>query len=174
MGGAPSLSGNLFKQAITVGVGDVAVANNPNTVISTYALGSCIGLVLYDTEVKVGGLLHLMLSDSSINPKKAAMQPAMFADTGLTELLRLLDGFRVQRSRLKAFMAGGACMAIASDIFRIGERNNIQIKALLAKLGIPILGEELGGTHNRTLHFTVATGNLEVKTAGIQKFYTFT
>jgi chemotaxis protein CheD len=173
MGGAPSLPGTLFQQKIIVGVGDLAVSNDANTVIATFALGSCVGLVLYDTVVQAGGLLHCMLPEASLNPKKAVTQPAMFADTGFTELLRLLDAFKVQRSRLKAFVAGGSSMSGASDLFRIGDRNSKKLKELLFKERIPILAEDLGGTHNRTLHFNVKTATIEAKISGVSKSYTF-
>src|SRR3954471_7007169 len=97
--GSPNIAA-LFAQRVVVGVGDMSVSNNPSITLSTYALGSCIGVAVYDPGVKVGGLLHLMLPDSSISPAKATAQPAMFADTGLPLLFRSLGGFKAERSRL--------------------------------------------------------------------------
>ena len=62
MAGAPTIAA-LFTQRIIIGVGDVAVSNNQQVVLSTYALGSCIGVIAYDPFTKVGGILHLMLPD---------------------------------------------------------------------------------------------------------------
>ena len=67
--------GSLFTQRVVVGVGDMAVSNNPQMVLSTYALGSCVGIVAYDSVMKVGGLLHILLPDSTLSPQKAAAQP---------------------------------------------------------------------------------------------------
>ncbi len=173
MGGAPTLSGQLFQQTITVGVGDVTASNNPNTIINTFALGSCVGLVLFDAVAGSGGLLHCMLPDSSVNPKKAVVQPAMFADTGVAELLRLLEGLKVQRARLKAFIAGGASMTADGSFFKIGERNVTQIKALLLKERIPIIAEEVRGTHNRTLHFYIKKGMIDLKSPVASKQFIF-
>ena len=80
----------MFAQRVVIGVGDMAVSNNTQVTLSTYALGSCIGVVAYDPVVKVGGILHMMLPDSSISPEKAVQQPAMFADTGLPLFFRAL------------------------------------------------------------------------------------
>mgnify|MGYP001561206167 CR=1 FL=1 len=81
MAGAPSIAA-IFAQRVVVGVGDLSVSNNIAITLSTYALGSCIAVAAYDPVVKAGGLLHLMLPESSISPDKAISQPAMFADTG--------------------------------------------------------------------------------------------
>ena len=170
MGGSPQLPGQLFRQTITVGVGDVAASNNPNTILNTYALGSCIGLILYDPIAVTGGLLHFMLPESSINTEKATKQPAMFADTGFVELMRLMQTFKAAPSNMKAFIAGGACMNIVqkTDIFQIGLRNIQKIKMILKSANIPIIEESIGGTNNRTLHFNIQTGTIDTKMCGAQ------
>src|SRR5512141_3260847 len=116
--GSPSISA-LFAQRVVVGVGDMGVSNNPQITLSTYALGSCVAVVAYDPQSKAGGLLHLMLPDSTISPSKAQSQPAMFADTGLPLLFRSLAGLRVDFARLRIFMAGGANVLCDADTFRI-------------------------------------------------------
>src|SRR5450755_4486220 len=122
MAGAPSIAA-IFAQRVVIGVGDVAVSNNPQVTLSTYALGSCVGVVVYDPVMKVGGLLHLMLPDSSISPDKALTQPAMFANTGLPLLFRSLLGLKAERGRLRLFVCGGASVLSGHDTFKIGERN---------------------------------------------------
>src|ERR1035438_5116007 len=72
-----------FVQRVVIGVGDLAVSGNPDIVLSTYALGSCIGVVAYDPVARAGGILHLMLPDSGIAPERVSRQPSLFADTGL-------------------------------------------------------------------------------------------
>jgi len=68
--GSPTIAA-LFAQRVVVGVGDMGVSNNPQITLSTYALGSCVAVVAYDPVAKAGGLLHLMLPDSTISPAKA-------------------------------------------------------------------------------------------------------
>lgn len=120
--GAP-VFGSIFVQRVVIGVGDLAVSNNEQAVLTTYALGSCVGVVAYDAAERVGGILHVMLPDSKIAPEKAAVQPAMFADTGLALFLRQLATFRAAPGRVQFFLAGGAKVILAADPFRIGERN---------------------------------------------------
>ena len=53
--------------AHVVGVGDCCVSGDPDAVLVTYALGSCIAVVIHDPVSKVGGLLHYMLPESSLS-----------------------------------------------------------------------------------------------------------
>ncbi len=162
MSGAPTLP-NFLQQKAIVGVGDLAVSNNTNVIISTYALGSCVGIVVYDSVAKAGGLIHIMLPDSTLSRDKAEKQPAMFADTGIPLMFRNLMGLRVERRRLKAFVAGGASVISGSDMFKIGERNIAAVKKIMGTLGIPVVKADVGGVNNRTVHLNVGTGGVILK-----------
>ena len=160
--GSPAF-GFLFAQRVVIGVGDLAVSNNEQTVLTTYALGSCVGVVAYDAAVRVGGILHVMLPDSKIAPEKAAVQPAMFADTGMALFLRQMATFRAAPERVQFFLAGGARVILAAAPFRIGERNAHAVLLCLADRGFRPVGTDLGGSVNRTLHLELETGRLIVK-----------
>jgi chemotaxis protein CheD len=149
---------------VIIGVGDMAVSDNVQAVLSTYALGSCIGLVAYDPLAKVGGILHLMLPDSAISPDKAAVQPAMFADTGLPRFFRLLVNHHSRPAHLQLFVAGGANVILGHDPFRIGERNLRATIDYLAVNGYVLKQAQIGGFINRTLHLDLGTGIVTVKT----------
>lgn len=166
MGGSPGIQ-SVFTQRIVVGVGDMAVSNNSNATISTYALGSCIGIVAYDPFNAIGGMLHIMLPDSKLSPEKSKTQPSMFADTGLRNFMNALHGMKVQPANLRLVLAGGASVIGKSDMFNIGERNAIAVTKLLSSAKFKILGKELGGINNRTLHLEVNTGILEIKTSSL-------
>jgi len=162
MAGSPTIA-SLFTQRIVVGVAELAVATQSAAILSTYALGSCVGVVAYDPVAHSGGLLHLMLPDSSLAPEKAAKQPAMFADTGIPALFNGLAGVRAQRNRIIIFIAGGASVLSGTDTFLIGERNVTAVRRLLTVYGCAVSGAEVGGFQNRTLHLDIATGNLTLK-----------
>lgn len=160
--GSPTIAA-LFAQRVVVGVGDLSVSNNPSITLSTYALGSCVAIAAYDPLMKVGGLLHLMLPDSTISPAKAIAQPAMFADTGLPLLFRSLVGLKADRARLQLVLAGGASVLTATDNFRIGERNISTVKGWLTRNGFYAKHTSLAGTTNRTLHLNVGDGSIKMK-----------
>jgi chemotaxis protein CheD len=163
MAGAPTVA-SLFAQRVIIGVGDMAVSNNTQVILSTYALGSCIGVIAYDSVSKVGGILHLMLPDSTISPDKAAKQPAMFANTGLPLLFRAMAGLKAERHRVRLFVAGGAGMLSGSDPFKIGERNTNVTLEFLKQNGLNVNYQEVGGSINRTVHLEVGNGNVGLKT----------
>jgi chemotaxis protein CheD len=155
---------SLFPQRVVVGVADLGVSNNVSITLSTYALGSCIGVAAYDPIAKVGGLLHLMLPDSAISPQKAQGQPAMFVDTGMPLLLQSLAGLRAERSRLRIFIAGGAAVLCGADAFRIGDKNIRATLDCLARQGLTARHTAIGGTINRTVHLEVGSGSITLKT----------
>ena len=165
--GSPAFTRSAsFAQRVVVGVGDMAVSNVEHVTLSTFALGSCVGIVVYDPVARAGGLLHLMLPDSTLSPDRAAKKPAMFADTGIPLLFNALRGIRAERQRVNILLAGGACVLNGPDQFRIGERNIATTRKLLSLYGLRACAEELGGNVNRTVHLNVATGQVSLKLPG--------
>lgn len=160
---SPSIAA-LFQQRVVIGVGDMSVSNNQAITLSTYGLGSCVAVVAYDPLMKVGGLLHAMLPESSISPEKARTQPAMFVDTGMPILMRALLGMKAEPRRLRIFLTGGASVLCMNDMFKIGERNVRATMQHLMQLGIPVAFSAVGGTINRTVHLVIGTGAITLKT----------
>jgi chemotaxis protein CheD len=73
---------------IVVGVADLKVSNVPGERLITYALGSCLGIVVHDPVANVAGMLHVMLPTGTIDPAKMAGKPAMFVDSGVPLLFK--------------------------------------------------------------------------------------
>ena len=149
---------------IRVGMADYKVGSAPSTIIS-YGLGSCIGISLYDPQTKVGGLLHIMLPDST--QARPTDNPAKFADTGLPLMLRDVLAQGAVKTRLVAKIAGGAQMFAfqnATDIMRVGSRNAEAAKKILKELGLKLIAEDTGGTYGRTVSIDLNDGVYKVKT----------
>ena len=149
---------------IKVGMADYKVGRAPSTLIS-YGLGSCIGVSLYDPQAKVGGLLHIMLPDST--QSRASENLAKFADTGVPLMLKDVLALGASKSRLVAKMAGGAQMfafAKATDIMRVGARNAEAVKEQLKSLGIKLIAEDTGENYGRTVQINLENGVYTVKT----------
>ena len=141
-----------------VGIGEVGVSNNPNSVLVTYSLGSCLGVTIYDPVVRAGGLLHTMLPDSSINPEKARREPARFLDAGLPALLRGACDLKADEDRLQICVAGGAHMMDESGVFNIGHRNYRALTSILGAHGLRVRAEHIVGTESGAMMLNVATG----------------
>lgn len=152
----------------TVMVGDMKTGRSGDLLV-THALGSCLGLVVYDAQAGVGGLLHAMLPLSSINPQKAQDNPAMFVDTGVPLLFNALYALGAVKSRLVVKAAGCGNPLSKNEIFKIGERNYTVLKKLLWKNSILVSSEDIGGAASRTIHFDVATGQVLLSSNGSRR-----
>ena len=152
----------------TVVVADMKIGK-VGDVLVTHALGSCLGLVVYDPGAKIGGLLHAMLPLSKINREKALANPSMFVDTGVTTLFNRLYEMGGKKSRFKVKAAGCASPLGSNEMFKIGERNYLVLKKLLWKNNILITSEDIGGTSSRTLYFDLSKGQVILKSNGTQR-----
>ncbi|RLB85352.1 MAG: chemotaxis protein CheD [Deltaproteobacteria bacterium] len=149
-----------------VGVADMKVSNNPEESIITYSLGSCIGLVIYDSVARVGGMLHYMLPESSIDKNKAVARPYMFADSGIPRLFKSAYQLGAAKQRIKIYAAGGAEILDQKGFFNIGKRNYMALKKIFFKNKVMINKQDVGGNVNRTVRIEIATGDIYVKTSG--------
>jgi len=151
---------------LVVGVGDCQVSNDPESVLVTYALGSCIAVIIHDPVIKVGGLLHFMLPDSGLDREKAQQNPFMFADSGIPFLFRSAYELGAEKRRLVVTVAGGAQMMDEQGVFNIGKRNYQTLRKILWKAGVMIHAEEVGGLASRTVRLEVASGRVLLRGAG--------
>ena len=151
---------------LIVGISDIKVSNSLDDVIITYALGSCIGISVYDPVAKVGGLLHYMLPDSTLDEKKAKENPAMFADTGIPTLFKACYRLGAEKRRMIVKAAGGASILDDTNFFRIGQKNIMAMRKIFWKNNVMIASEDTGANHNRTVRLEMATGKTLVRTSG--------
>jgi chemotaxis protein CheD len=149
-----------------VGIGDCKVSNEPEDVLVTHALGSCIAVMIHDPVARVAGLLHYMLPESSLDPAKAKLRPFMFADTGIPELFHRTYALGGVKSRLIVMAAGGAQMLDPNGTFNIGKKNQLAMRKIFWKAGVLVRKEEIGGVASRTVRIEVATGRVMLRTSG--------
>ena len=150
-----------MREEIKIGIGDMKVLRNQGTLI-TYALGSCIGITLYDPVIKLGGLLHIMLPKAG---DQGAATPFKFADTGIREMIRKMAAYGGMSRRYVCKIAGGAQMfQMTGPIGNIGERNIASVRSELAAQQIRIQGEDVGKNYARTMLMDVSTGTVRVRT----------
>ncbi len=152
-----------------VGVGDLFISAERGDEIITFALGSCLGISIYDPVNCVGGLLHVMLPSSTIDPAKAQENPCMFVDTGLPKLFHDCYKAGAAKQRLIVKVAGGACVNGDSDndYFQIGKRNFVVLRQLLWKNGVLIKAHDVGGSCSRTMSLDITTGRVSVRSNGV-------
>ena len=161
---APSLT--AFAYNVVVGIADVVVSNSTGAVLATYSLGSCLGVAVYDPEVRVGGLLHAMLPDSAIDPAKASQKPGMFVNTGVPVLIHAMQQMRADIRRMQTTVLGGAQIMDNSGFFNIGKRNYEALVGVFRSLGLRVHREDVGGFASRTMYLHIDDGKLRLKVSG--------
>ncbi|MGH9627547.1 MAG: chemotaxis-specific protein-glutamate methyltransferase CheB [Bryobacteraceae bacterium] len=151
------------SQPAVVGIADCAVFKDPEAVLVTYALGSCIALSVYDPLIRVGGLLHFMLPEANLDSARALSNPYMFADTGIPLMLERIYQCGGVKHRLILNAAGGAQVLSEEDFFFIGKRNHLSLKRVLGKAGLRLHAEAIGGTVSRSVRLELRNGTLSVR-----------
>lgn len=153
-------------EIIKVGIADLKVCRAPDQ-ITTIGLGSCVGIVLYNTLNDTCGLVHIMLPLST--GIKNNENRAKFADTGIEDLIHALEHQGVMRQSLIAKIAGGATMfqfTGKSDMGSIGDRNVKAVKDVLRAYNIRIVSEDTGADYGRTILFDPVSKKLLIRAAG--------
>ncbi len=165
---SPSLSAQVPD--ITVGMADLHATADPDARLVTYALGSCLGVAVYDPVARVGGLLHVMLPLSSLDAARGRAHPALFVDTGVPELFRACYRLGAATGRRLVTVAGGAAAAAPGepDQFQIGRRNVLTLRKLLWKNGVLVDAQDVGGHGvSRTMSLDLADGAVTLKKSGV-------
>ncbi len=150
-----------MPQRIFVRVGELVVGRG-DMVLATVGLGSCVAVALLDPGTMIGGLAHPMLPEPSL--ARPGGNPARFASQAVPILIEKLATEGALPGRLEARLVGGASMFEAFSPGReaLGTRNVAAARAALAVAGVRIRGEEVGGTHGRSVRFDLATGRVLV------------
>jgi len=151
---------------LVVGMADLKSAQSPDN-LTTLGLGSCVGITLYDKKSQIGGMAHCMLPSYK---GFEGQNKAKFVDSAVVELLNQMIKLGASRASLVAKIAGGAHMFGKSqnnDLLKIGERNAAAGLAILKQLSIPVLANDTGGSHGRTIELDTSTGLLSIKTVGL-------
>ncbi len=148
---------------VIVGIGDCKVSNNPEEELVTYALGSCIAVIVYDKWEKIGGMLHFMLPDSSINPDQAKIKPNMYADHGIPMLFDHLYKLGAKAGRLCIKIVGGGQFHDPNQVFNIGKRNILAARKIIWQMNLMITADLTAGTDSRTVTLNMETGTSIVK-----------
>jgi chemotaxis protein CheD len=151
---------------MVLGVGDLGASAQPGAIVKTYALGSCIAVVVLDKKTRCVGMVHVALPDSATSPEKAKGLPGYFADTGIPALFdamrKVAGGVLSPPADLIVKICGGANIADKNNVFDIGKRNALAIKKILWKYGLTPKAEDCGGNYPRTVAVHQANGLVEL------------
>jgi chemotaxis protein CheD len=151
---------------LTVEISDVKVSDSPGDLLVTYALGSCIAVMLHDPVRVAAGMIHYMLPVSELSREKALARPAMFADTGIPLLFQTMYRLGCDKRNLVVKVAGGGALYDDRGVFAIGQRNYTALRKMFWKAGVMIASEDVGGSKSRTARLHVGTGRCTISSQG--------
>lgn len=150
---------------LVIGIADMKMTNKGEELI-TYALGSCCGICLYDPNIRLAAMVHIMLP---LNMEAGRKNTMKYADTGIRETLRQMEAKGARKARIVAKVAGGAKMFAVSgsgSLGNIGQRNIESVHKVLRAEGIRLAAEDVGGSVARTLSFDPVTGRATIRSYG--------
>ena len=155
----------------TISVADLKISWDVMDVLITYALGSCLGVTVYDIRLKRAGLLHCMLPDSSIDRTRAAGNPCMYVDSGMKVMLDDFYRNGSLKNDLIIRVAGASSSKVneEEDFFQIGRRNFVSLRKYLWNEGIMLKAYDVGGCVSRTVTLDVENGKMLIKSKGSLK-----
>jgi chemotaxis protein CheD len=155
-----------FATEIAVRMSDIAVSREPEDVLVSVGLGSCIALALVCRRNGACGLAHVMLPESY---GRISDRPGKYGDQAVPALLARLGALGVHPTGLDAIVVGGAQMFADMPGMAIGARNEAAVRAALQRARIPIMAAATGGSTGRTVRVHVGTGVVTVREAGAQE-----
>lgn len=162
MAGGTDTGGWTFADpdTVVVATGELAVAEEPHILV-TPALGSCVGVAVWDPVRRRGGLAHVMLPSPANT--RAEGKADRFASVAVPRLVDAVANGGPRRG-LVAKIAGGATMfGGQGGPGSVGARNVEEVRRQLALLRVRLVAEDTGGTHARTMELHTGTGRVVVR-----------
>jgi len=150
--------------SVVIGISDMNVVRGDDSII-TYALGSCVGVAMYDSARRIAGLAHILMPTSK-DVRDANINVLKYADTAIPELLRRMERAGASAFNISAKLAGGAqmfSMGAASSQFNIGERNIAVARETLQNLRIKLAAQDVGENYGRTVEIFASNGIYRIK-----------
>jgi len=160
---------NIKGKILHIGVAEWKTAKAPDALRTT--LGSCVGIVLYSTEKKIGGVAHILLGEA---PAGKIVHRGKYARPAMDSLMADLAKMDLKPSMLTARIFGGASMfeAIHSQFLQnIGTDNLKAARAAVEAHKIPILLEDTGGSAGRTITLNMEDGSVFMRAGSREKYF---
>ncbi len=150
---------DIARVKVYLHAGQLFAASDPCEI--TTILGSCVAVCLFDPSRRLGGANHYLLP---IRPGAAHASPR-FGNVAIAELLERLVGLGSRKRDLGAKVFGGATLtggarAVAGGL---GAKNVELARDVLAREGLPIIAEDVGGERGRKIVLRTDDGIVWVK-----------
>ena len=141
---------------IKVYSGDCYVTDKPDKVMVTI-LGSCISACIRDPKIKVGGMNHFLLPDTT----NVGDSPNRYGAYAMEQLINDILKKGGDKKRLEVKLFGGGNVIDSSAM--IGDKNVQFIRQYMLSEGLLVTQEDLGGKAPRRIHYYPETGKVMMR-----------
>jgi chemotaxis protein CheD len=148
-----------------IGMGELVVSKDPSDILACIGLGSCIAMCIWDPVARIGGVAHMLLPTSRSSAEMMG-SPAKYITHGVPNLINKMIKNGSSRTNLIVKITGGARMLNIpgeNNLLDIGQRNITEVRAVMKRENIPILGEDVGGSSGRSMQLVVETGKITIR-----------
>ena len=154
-----------------VPIAQLAVVTGGKGRMVTHALGSCIGVTVFDPVARVAGMVHFMLPNKGAQGTRPPVDvgPHAYGATAVPSLFRAAYALGAEKERLIVCAAGGAERSGGEEGLRIGARNWAMLRKLLWKNGVEIAASDIGGTESRNMSLDLVSGAVEITSGGVTR-----
>ncbi|HQI20109.1 MAG TPA: chemotaxis protein CheD, partial [Leptospiraceae bacterium] len=160
---------NIKGKVMHVGVAEWKTGKAPDALRTT--LGSCVGIVLYSADKKIGGVAHILLGDA---PVGKIVHRGKYARPALESLLADLAKLDIKPGMLTARIFGGGSMfeAVHSRVLQSIGPDNVRAATEAVKAhNIPVVAEDTGGTTGRTITLNLEDGSVLMRAGTREKYF---
>ncbi|MDY6905008.1 MAG: chemotaxis protein CheD [Thermodesulfobacteriota bacterium] len=153
---------------LIIGIGEYDATNTTDTVLKTFALGSCVAVILLHPPTRTIGMAHVAFPESKADPVRCKELPGYFVDTAIPVLIDRMNAVsgNAKAKGYRVKLAGGAKVMDPNGLFNIGNRNVLAVKKSLWKYGLGPVAEDIGGAISRTVAVHVNTGKIVISSPG--------
>lgn len=140
-------------QETAVRIGELHVLR-PGATASLVAvgLGSCAGVAIVDERSGAAALAHVFLPERPDSGGRPGAGDGTYADVAIPALVAAVEAAAgSSATRLVAVVAGGSQMFGARPGSDVGSRNVEAVRAALARAGVRVEREDVGGRRGRTM-----------------------
>lgn len=145
-----------------VRIGELVATRNPEDVLVSVGLGSCIGLAMIDRARGIVGLAHVMLPQSKPGQAPSPLR-GRYADCAVPALLEEVVALGARTSALEVGIAGGAHMFGRTSAIEVGRRNEEAVRQALAEMKLSVAAAETAGDKGRTVRVHADGGVMTVR-----------
>lgn len=125
-------------------------------------LGSCVSVILWHPERRIGGMSHVILPSRS-RPVNACGLDGRYGDEAIAMFHKEILRAGTLARQYQVFIVGGGQMyRTANDLFSVGARNVEAVRIHLRQAGFMVLAEHVGSMHHRKVELDLTTGAVSV------------